>query len=157
MRTAQMPNVATRCQHWWGSPQVNKFEHVPDLGHKILLAGGLGPGLGPMGRDPCTARSNTSWVMVTWGPVLLLLWTDRHDWKQYLITTSLAGVKSDEQIEFHQRALRYCTVTYLNETSSILLFVFEFPEHELGTVFWKHSPRGALPFNENFLDKSSAT
>ena len=39
MHTAPLPavrlSVATRCQHWWGIPQVNKFEWVSSLGDHV--------------------------------------------------------------------------------------------------------------------------
>ena len=47
MRTDRLPtvhaSVATRCQHWSGGPQVNKFEHV--LGRRVLC-----------GDDQCITR-----------------------------------------------------------------------------------------------------
>ena len=55
---------------------MNKFEQVSSLGHQMSLAvreliqGGGGRGLvtkGPVrGAGPCTGKSNTSWIMVTW-------------------------------------------------------------------------------------------
>ena len=51
---------ATRCQHWRGCPQANKFEQVSGLDHHMSL-----PGAG--GSVP-VVRSNVSWVMITWSP-----------------------------------------------------------------------------------------
>ena len=42
MRTAWLPTIctlATRCEYWWGCPQVNKFEQVSSDGHWMSLAG----------------------------------------------------------------------------------------------------------------------
>ena len=51
-------------------------------GHQMLVSVGWGP---------CTVMSNASWVMVTWDYLPLPPWTDKHDWKHYHPTTSLAG------------------------------------------------------------------
>ena len=47
-----------------------------------------------LGRGPCMVRSYASWLMVTSDhPPLVDRMMDRHDWKQYLPATSLAGGK----------------------------------------------------------------
>ena len=81
--------VTTRCQYWWGSPQVNTFKQVSSDGHQISSAVGS-----PMshiwvgvqeshvwclargqGQEACKVRSNASWVMITWDPpVDRLVW-----------------------------------------------------------------------------------
>ena len=41
MHTARLLTVralATRCQYWWGGPQVNKFEQVSSDGHRMSPA-----------------------------------------------------------------------------------------------------------------------
>ena len=48
-----------------GGPQVNKFEQVSSDGHQMSLA--RGPHVSCL--EVCTVRSNTSWVIVTWGPL----------------------------------------------------------------------------------------
>ena len=49
---------------------MNKFEQVSSDDHQMSLAGGRagGPRSDFWGYEPCTVRSNASWVMVTWGP-----------------------------------------------------------------------------------------
>ena len=61
---------------WGKDPQVNKFELVSALGHQMSLAGGRARvrGLHRRGagdRGSCMMRSNASWVMVTWEPLVL--------------------------------------------------------------------------------------
>ena len=57
-----------------GVHQVNKFEQVSSVGHRMSLAGGrLYSGV-PCPGEFCTVSSNASWVMVAW----TLPWTDRH-------------------------------------------------------------------------------
>ena len=46
---------------------------------------------GSQGRGACTVRSNALWVMVTWDS--FPSWTNRHEWRHYLPTTSLSGGK----------------------------------------------------------------
>ena len=43
--------------------------------------------------DACMMRSSTLWVMVTLDGVVSLPWRGRHDWKHYLLATSLVGGK----------------------------------------------------------------
>ena len=94
------PDVSTGRGCGVGGPQMNKFEQVSSYGHQMSLAGGwawpelgvpclMARGAAAAGRG-CTVKSNASWVMVTSGPPPLL-WTDRHEWKHYLLKTSLAG------------------------------------------------------------------
>ena len=46
VRTARLPtihaSVATRFQHQWWGPQVNKFKHVSSCGHRVSLVEGSG-------------------------------------------------------------------------------------------------------------------
>ena len=117
-------SVANRCQYWWGevfiltilnrSPVMGTRCQYRGVGHgregspMFDVPGGRARGsnvwcwgggeLGPAPGRPCTVRSNASWVMVTWRPPSPPLWTDRqtdrHEWKHYLPTTSLVGVKN---------------------------------------------------------------
>ena len=95
---------------------MNKFEQVSSDDHQMSLAedwdkearaGASGSSVWCVGgraresqvscqgdearaRGLCTVRSNTSWIMVTWGTPL---WTNRQEWTHYLPGTSLTGGK----------------------------------------------------------------
>ena len=54
-------SVSTRCQYWWGCPQLIKFEHVSGDDHqttKSLYSEVQCPGGAGAEGDPCTVRSN---------------------------------------------------------------------------------------------------
>ena len=48
MHTARLPTiralVAIRCQYWWRTPQINKFEEVCSDGCQVSLVGAWGRG-----------------------------------------------------------------------------------------------------------------
>ena len=51
---------------------MNTFEQASSDGHQMSLAGGRAGSGGPMSggvRELCKVRSNTSWIMVAWGPL----------------------------------------------------------------------------------------
>ena len=49
-----------------GCSEVNKFEQVSSDDYQMSLARWTGVGVsGPMSREPCSVKSNASWVMVT--------------------------------------------------------------------------------------------
>ena len=85
--SSQPPDVSTSK----GDPKVNKFEHVPGLGHQMLLAGALY-------RDE-RGRALYNEVQCIMGNSLKVSshyvdrMMSRHDRKHYLPATSLAGGK----------------------------------------------------------------
>ena len=89
-----------------GCPLVNKFQQVPwspgvTSRGQIPVQDGLRP-------DPCTEG------VLYMKPYPSLLWTDKHNWKHYLPTTSLAGGNEcvsillglDQRFWFHSLLLK---------------------------------------------------
>ena len=108
----QVPSNGTR-GHWQGSPYTGRSPvwrvgqgwgwcpctvrfHVQRWRLGLELSGSLYSEVPCLDGGPCIVRSNASWVMVTWEP-LPCEWNDwlmdRHSWKYYLPTTSLASGK----------------------------------------------------------------
>ena len=85
-------SIAARCQLLGWCPQVNRFEQG---GHNLSYPGTQGA---------CPVRSNLSWVMITWEPPPPL-WIGRHDWKHYLLATSMV---SDNDIKCSELNVLIC-------------------------------------------------
>ena len=84
--------------YWW-RPDVSS-KGIPLQWGLMSLGGVAGLGVpvrsGPMyrkrGGGPCTAKSNASWIVVTWDPSLWAEWlTDSHVWKHYRPAILLAA------------------------------------------------------------------
>ena len=64
------PDVSTSGGGGWGGPQVNNFEDMEAgaSSGRGLMSDIWGEGGGKSWGRGCTVKSNTSWVMITWGP-----------------------------------------------------------------------------------------